>query len=643
MKLKYKSSLFVIKAAIIAFFATLPMFFQLEVNSFQEICKYLGVKNDIHILDSYLNKIRFLIGDFLMSFDGSSVAFLVIFIIFICLYLKFNSIADRKLKKCIIIPSLLFAFFEVFGESFAKTDSWNLVFTNYRTVLKGCVLFIGYTSFFVIILGLLFYYLSTKKLFHTQLQEKDWFTANKKSFFVVMGIILLCWLPSLIFNFPGITNYDFFDMLDSFYGVETYSLRAVTLIDPSVTLNNNNPVLQTLLAVGCMKIGNILHLPWLGLMIFCYGQALMFAAVLSYVIYKLAQLGVHKYIRVGLVLLFGLVPVNANYAVTTLKDVNFAFVFVLYLLCLLEMVRSPEIFFRNKKKLIYFSVINLILMLLRNNGAYVLIPTDIVLCIYFRKYIKQIIFPTFIPAFVFVVIISNVIYPYFKIAPGSKREMYSVPFQQTARLVKEYGDEIPEEDRIIINKILNYDTIDERYQPELSDKVKATYKKDATAEEMRDYLGVWAKWLFIHPEVYVQATMNNCYGYFYPEAKSWIAYTEITPPGKRYGVSSPEVLSTGRRIVNEIPEIVRDIPILGLTESIGFYTWLMICSIAYLIYISKKSVILVYTPLIVLLLTCMVSPANTMMRYIYPLILGVPILIAYILHIQNEEGDVNNV
>ena len=221
--------------------------------------------------------------------------------------------------------------------------------------------------------------------------------------------------------------------------------------------------------------------------------------------------------------------------------------------------------------------------------------------------------------------------------------MYSVPFQQTARLVKEYGDEIPEEDRIIINKILNYDTIDERYQPELSDKVKATYKKDATAEEMRDYLGVWAKWLFIHPEVYVQATMNNCYGYFYPEAKSWIAYTEITPPGKRYGVSSPEVLSTGRRIVNEIPEIVRDIPILGLTESIGFYTWLMICSIAYLIYISKKSVILVYTPLIVLLLTCMVSPANTMMRYIYPLILGVPILIAYILHIQNEEGDVNNV
>lgn len=642
MKTKHKSFLLALKTIIFAFFASLPMFFTLEVNSFQQICKYLGVKNDIHILDSYLNKLRFLIGDFLMSFEGQSINFLIVFIIFIFAYLKFWKIEDKKLRKCIIIPCLLFAFFEVFGASFAKTDSWDLIFTNYRTVLKGSFLFLGYLSLFYVVLGLLFHYLKRFKFLQQSSQERDWFTANRKSFFVIMGLILLCWLPSLIFNFPGITNYDFFDMLDSFYGVDTYSLRAVTLIDPSVTLNNNNPVLQTLLAVGCMKIGSMLHLPWLGLMIFCYGQAFMFAAVLSYVIYKLAKVGVHKYIRVVLVLLFGLVPVNANYAVTTLKDVNFAFVFLLYLLCLVDMVRVPDKFFANKKKLIYFAIINLILMLLRNNGAYVLIPTDIILCIYFRKYIKQIILPTFIPVFIFTIVITNIIYPYFKIASGSKREMYSVPFQQTARLVKEHGDEIPEEDKEIIDKILDYDTIAKRYQPELSDKVKATYKKNATSQEMSDYLGVWAKWLFIHPDVYVQATMNNCYGYFYPEAKSWIAYTKITPPGKRYGVSSPKLLSNGRRIVNAIPEIIRDIPIIGLTESIGFYTWLMICSIAYLVYISKKSFIVVYTPLIVLLLTCMVSPANTMMRYIYPLILGVPILISYILHIQNEEGEVTN-
>ncbi len=134
-------------------------------------------------------------------------------------------------------------------------------------------------------------------------------------------------------------------MLNSFYGHETYSLRAVTLIDPSVTLNNNNPVLQTLLAVGCMKIGTFFNLPWIGLFIFCYSQAILFALVLSYVIYYLAKIGVHQYLRIGLLLIFGLAPMNANYAVTTLKDVNFAFcVFIIFDLFIRDGKISSRIF-----------------------------------------------------------------------------------------------------------------------------------------------------------------------------------------------------------------------------------------------------------------------------------------------------------
>ena len=130
--------------------------------------------------------------------------------------------------------------------------------------------------------------------------------------------------------------------------------------------------------------------------------------------------------RIGLLLIFGLAPMNANYAVTTLKDVNFAFVFLLYLICLLEMVKSPQEFFNQKKKLFYFAGINLLLMVLRNNGSYILIPTDIVLLIVYRKYWKQTAISTLTPLFIFIVLISNVLYPALKIAPGSKREMLSL-------------------------------------------------------------------------------------------------------------------------------------------------------------------------------------------------------------------------
>lgn len=54
----------------------------------------------------------------------------------------------------------------------------------------------------------------------------------------------------------------------------------------------------------------------------------------------------------------------------------------------------------------------------------------------------------------------------------SPKEMFSLPFQQTARYVKEYGDEISEEEREIIAKVLDYDSLAEIYEPMTADPVK---------------------------------------------------------------------------------------------------------------------------------------------------------------------------
>lgn len=357
----------------------------------------------------------------------------------------------------------------------------------------------------------------------------------------------------------------------------------------------------------------------------------------------MAKININVKIRVAALILFALLPINANYAITTLKDTNFSFVFVLYIICLIEIVRLKEDYFKDKKRMFWFSFSTLILMLLRNNGLYVILITAIIMLITYRKYWKQLIIPLILPIVIYQIVIVNMLFPYFKIAPGSKREAFSIPFQQTARLIKEYGNEISKEDAAIINKVLDYNTIAERYNPELSDKVKATYKKDCTSEEFNEYLQVWAKWLFIHPDTYVQATMSNCYGYFYPEAKSWLTYTEITPPGKRYGVQSPEILKMPRLASTHVADVFRKIPGIGLLESIGFYTWLLILCISYCIYRNKNKCIIMMSPILILLLTCIAGPANTMMRYIYPMILCVPIYVIMTLYFTSErmEDDKN--
>ena len=104
--------------------------------------------------------------------------------------------------------------------------------------------------------------------------------------------------------------------------------------------------------------------------------------------------------------------------------------------------------------------------------------------------------------FLFYIAYNNVLLPYFKIPNTSIREALSIPFQQTARYVKYHGDDVTEEERKIIDHILEYDTLAENYQPDLSDPVKNKYNKYTTREELKQYFKVWFK-MFLDIQVLI--------------------------------------------------------------------------------------------------------------------------------------------
>ncbi len=548
---------------------------------------------------------------------------------------------ETKILPSAVVLSAIFSFFQVFGMSFKQTASWELIFGCGRNFIKAMVSFIGH--------GILFYFaicgvfLLLKNIAFVKEDKKitSWFTDNRKSLFIVAGLILLMWLPYFIASFPGLTNYDFFDMLDTFYGRDTTSLRVVTPIDPNVTLNNNNPVCQTLLAVLFIKIGNVLGSPYIGLFLFVTVQAVLFALVLSYAIRFLAQKNINKKIRVILLLMYGLIPLHANFAFTTLKDTNFSFVTLLYLLLLIDLVLDPVSFVHKRWNLVKLGITAVLMMFLRNNGLYVIALSAIILIIAYRKQWKQLLLPLFVPI-LFFMMVTNIVYPALKISPGSSAEAYSIPFQQIARLVKEHGNELPEEDKQKISGLLWYTKLPERYNPELSDPVKVTYKKDHTDQQFTEFFEVWAKYLAKYPGLYVQATMSNCYGYFYPEAQSWLTYTTIAPTGEHYGLTTLKCLDTIRGEMTLVADIVRSFPGLGMFVSIGFYVWGLFSMVAALIHYKDKKKILMMVPLFILLLTAIAGPANTMVRYVYPIILSTPLFVimtGYIVSQRDKKED----
>ena len=620
MDYRYKKKQYV-TAVIQALAVCIAFTLNMRVYSYRELLASADMEK--------MHAIFRLIWDFRLSLNGYSIKELAFMLLLTALFLKTSAINEKRIRIWSIVPAFLFSCFEIFGRSFKDAAGWEEVLGNYRTMTKAGIKWLGFFLFFYAVCKLFLYGMSR---FHWYVEgrdprEKSWFTHNGKSILAVFLLILVMWLPYSIAYFPGLTNYDFFDELDTFYGNDTNSLRVVVPISEEVTLNNNNPVLQTMFAVWAMKAGDFMGSPYAGLILYCYAQMVIFALILSYSLYYLSQLRIRRGIRIAVLLFYGLLPWHPNFALTTLKDTNFAFIMLLYLILFSKAVLFPDQYFRSWKWIGAFAGTSLLLMLLRNNGVYVLIVVDVLVLLSFLRYWKQVALGFFLPAFVYLVLITHMLYPALKISPGSQAEMYSLPFQQIARLVRDCKEDIEPEDEEVIRTILTrYDELEERYEPELADPVKSTFNKYATPEDMRAFWQVWFKYLRMHPGVYIQAAVCDFYGYFYPEAEHWLIYTDIAPTGENYGLVNNESFTQIRNEMNMMAYFVKMLPGFGMLMSVGFYTWLLILQLVWLMYNRQYRRLLLWMPSAVLILTVILGPVNTMPRYVYPVILAVPAL-----------------
>lgn len=324
----------------------------------------------------------------------------------------------------------------------------------------------------------------------------------------------------------------------------------------------------------------------------------------------------------------------AFYAMSGVKDTLYTSFIIFYVLFMLNFIM-----YKRKEKLTILEVIlatlNLILvMLFRNNGLYVVILSFPLLFFISKTNLFRLIL-IFVISVGFYYCYSNVILPSFGIADGSIREALSIPFQQTARYVKEHEEDLSNNDKKVIDKILGYDDLAERYDPTIADPVKNNYNKYATSDDLKEYFKVWFDGLLKHPGTYVEATMNNTYGYFYPNDTNWYIYskyddriTEDNLVDYHYNGLKPL-----RNVLTGYGVAFPYIPIIGLISNIGFSAWIMFIMCAYLIERKKKKYIIALMPLLVSLLICVASPVTTYFRYAMPYVFIMPMLVIWFLYL----------
>ena len=592
------------------------------------LCTFMGLGFDIYNL--YEGETRDLLK---LGLIGS-----VLLIYFIYKFYQKSTIIHKK--KSLKVLSLILAFFMIFGNSFMCVGSTALIFKNIGYFLLSLIMYIGYYYLFLVLISYLFRFLDKNNFSEENKEKKDnkFVAAFKKHpFLFSLCFIVICWLPYIISYYPIILSPDPSFQIRQFFGIRTKYADYAILLDENVVMTNHHPVTHTMLLGGCLKLGTMIGNDNLGLFFYSIIQISVLASVLAFSIYYMQKMGLKTKYLIGVLLIYALVPMFPLYAMSGVKDVLFGAFIFLYFIFLHNLVKTKC---EGYKWWNYLLIIILLILicLFRNNGIHVLILSLPFTLIIARKKWKQLL-TVMVCVFGFYGVFDKVILPYYKITPGSIREVLSVPFQQTARLSKYHGDEFTEEEIATIDKILGYDDLAERYDSELADPVKNEFNKYATDEDLKEYFKVWFNGLIKHPGTYIEATMNNVYGFFYPEKTKWYVYynfdNRITENGFDYHYNS---LETSRNILSEYAVAFPYIPGIGLISNIGFNVWIIFTLFAYAIYKKLYKNILVLAPALILILVCVVGPANTYFRYALPFIFAMPFIIGVFLE-KRENND----
>ena len=578
-----------------------------------------------------------------LQFNVLIMAILVLgFFIF---YQKTKQEKIHPLKK---VLAILFALCLLIGESYAKIGAWDLVFENIPLFLLSVFQGICYYFLFIRIFSLIDQALKKKSSAPIKIKNKylnTFITLFKKHpFLVSLGLMLLFWFIYMIAFYPLVLSNDPSFQIKQFFNVKTKYIDYVVPLDPNVNLTAHHPVLHTLLLGGFIKLGRLFGSDNFGLFLYAICQTLILASALACTITYLYKRKGRLRACFILLAIYCLVPMFPFYAMAAVKDTLYTSFVIFYVLFLLYLTEE-----KNKKiswPLLLLLLLNMILVMqLRNNGVYVILLSFPFLLLYRRREVKQILLlgAVFVVALGSNSLYNNVILPYFKIPAGSIREVLSVPFQQTARYVKEHKDEVTEEEKEAIDTVLGYDDLAERYDPELADDVKNNYNRYTTKEELKEYFQVWFAQFLKHPDTYVQATLNNTYGYFYPNTHNWYLYD-----GEDYSKLITEdnlvdyhynSLGGLRIALSAYGEAFPFIPILGLISNIGFQAWLLLLCTVYVITSKKKRYFIILMPLLVSLLICFVSPANTYFRYTMPYIFMMPFILCYTTKVLKKDDE----
>ena len=545
--------------------------------------------------------------------------------------------------------SLALAVLYAGAKAFAVSDSLSAWYRPLFNLFKTGILICGFYFLYLTLVQLLYGVLHSDR----DIKFRDGRVLHiyrRHPWLVPWCAVFLMWIPHLIVRYPGAMGYDNYAELVYFWGYKTFTTA--------------QPVFHTWLFSSFIGFGDWLGSPNVGLFLFVIFQSLIMSAILARSLFLMKKWGSPVWLRLLAAGIYSIAPYYSGYAAFPIKDYLYTAFFLLFVLELMELLQGHglEVFQKRPKYDILWVAAVCLMILFRKNGLYVYLPVMLCLMAYTavilvrrkRRLGWQMWLILLLPV-VLATGVERTIIARYHVEEDSPKEMFSLPFQQTARYVRDYGEEVTEEEREAIAAVLDYELLPEAYEELTADPVKSTYHAQGT-KELLAYFSVWFQQFLKHPVCYLEATWNQNYYLFAPDIDN-IVYNRDCYVGEENAAGT----GFGDEIRFEVPEGMRGLatvavswytlltrlPVIGMLNNVAFYVMLMFCLLLFMRqdHVGKKAFVML--PLLMSFLFVILAPQiQNQPRYAFPIIYAMPVTVGFYLWTiqkkKRENGNMEN-
>ena len=424
-------------------------------------------------------------------------------------------------------------------------------------------------------------------------------------------LCLLCWLPYYLYQYPGIMTPDSINQFEQVLGVIPY--------------NNHHPFAHTMVFALLYKAafaltGNMV----VSVGFYTFAQMCLLSAGMAFFISTLRQQRIRPFVLLLLTAFYAMIPYHAVFSVTIWKDIPFAAA-VLFFNCLLLRLILRGSLLLHERILLLFS--GMMICLFRSNGWYAFLVAVPFLLFFFRKQKRQ-VYPCLLVTLLLCVLIKYPVMNHFQVTQPDLIESLCIPTQQIAAVLCN-DRELTAEERGLIENVIDLTYIKELYNPTFADNMKELVRagdQEYLASHKKEFFKLWISLGLRYPGDYLDAYIQQTYGYWYPDSFYLVAEAEgvsATELGvsTRHLIGGPLVVK-GKELAIKLGSIV---PIYGTLWSMGVACWVLLFSMGTVLVRRETRKLLCYLPSVLLLFTVLIAtPVATEFRYVYFMVYSMP-------------------